>query len=169
MTGHANPADYGRDEMHELLAAGARLEDRPSAAAALHLLTFTDLPGRRDFARHVHVENVTGAGSGTITGAGSGTITGAWVRDWQALLTDGSVYVSSGPRRLLEVAASYATGRPVDLRETGSGLGTAHAGRLIEAAVIGTGMAEYYTITGTAKLAGLRATQAKLAGQEGSR
>ena len=161
MTGRGNSSGYGQDEMRALLAAGARLEDRPSAAAAVHLLTFTDLPGRRDFARHVHIENVTHAGGGTVLAA--------WVRDWDRLLGDGSVYVSGGPRRLLEVAASYATGRPVDLREASSGLGTAHAGRVIEAAVIGTGMAEYYTITGTAKLAGLRATQAKLAGQEGSR
>jgi hypothetical protein len=161
MTGRGNAMGYGRDEMRELLGTGARLEDRPSAAAAVHLLTFTDLPGRRDFARHVRIENVTGAGGGTVLAA--------WVRNWDRLLGDGSVYLSGGLRRLLEVAASYATGRPVDLRDTSSGLGTAHAGRLIEAVVTGTGMAQYYTITGTAKLAGLRRWHGGLPGDVGVR
>ena len=160
MTGRGNSIGYGRDEMCELLAAGAQLEDRPSAAAAVHLLTFTDLPGRRDFARHARVETVTDARPGTA-------VTGAWVRDWAALLNDGSVYLSSGPRRLVEVAASYATGRPVDIRDASSGLGTAHARRLIEAVVIGTGTAGYYTITGTAKLAGLRRWHGGLPGDVG--
>ncbi len=159
MTGRGNSSGYGRDEMCELLAAGARLEGRPSAAAAVHLLTFTNLPGRRDFARHARIENVTGADGGTVLAA--------WVRNWDRLLGDGSVYLSSGPRRLVEVAASYATGRPVDIRDASSGLGTAHARRLIEAVVIGTGTAGYYTITGTAKLAGLRRWQGGLPGDVG--
>lgn len=147
MTGPADSAAHGRDWMCSLLAAGARLDGTHSVAAAVHLLTFTGLPGHRDFARYVRIESVSADGTWRAKAA--------WVRNWDALLSDGSIYVSGGLRRLLEVAASYAAGRPVDLRHASSGLGTAHAGRLIEAAVIATGMAEYYTVTGTAKLAGL--------------
>ena len=111
------------------------------------------------------METVTGAQPGNPAAA----VTGAWLRDWQALLNDGSVYLSGWPRRLLEVAASYATGQPVNLRQASSGLGSAHAGRLIEAVVIGTGMAEYYTVTGTAKLAGLRRWHGGLPGDAGVR
>jgi len=66
---------------------------------------------------------------------------------------------------MLEIAASYAAGRPVNLREHGHGFGTAHARRVVEAVAIGTGMSEYLTIADSPALAEMRARQAALFGE----
>ena len=165
MSAHPPAADprpaarYGRDEMIALLTAAAHVDGAHSMAAAVHLLTYTGLPGRPDFARHVDVQAVAGADDVTVLGA--------WVRDWGALLGDDSgVYLTGSDRRMLEIAASYAAGRPVDLREHGHGLGTAHARRLVEAVAIGAGMDEYLSIADTPALGVMRARQADLAGQQ---
>ncbi|HEY3958709.1 MAG TPA: hypothetical protein VGM53_35555 [Streptosporangiaceae bacterium] len=150
-------ASYGTEEMAALLTAGARLAGTHAAAAAAHLLIFTELPGGRDFARHVQVDVVTSHLDGAA-------VLGAWVKDWDALLADDGIYLTGSGRRMLQIAASYAAGHPVDLSENGSGLGTAHARRLIEAVIIGAGMAEFYTVTGTSRLDELNARRSDLAG-----
>jgi hypothetical protein len=152
------PADYSAGELADLLTTGARLAGTHSAAAAAHLLTFTELPGRRTFARHVEVDVVYNH----LTGE---NVLGAWVKDWEALLADEEIYLTGSNRRMLQIAASYATGHPVDLAENGNGLGTAHAKRLIEAVIIGAGMAEFYTIAGTSRLDDLHARFSELAGE----
>jgi hypothetical protein len=45
-----------------------------------------------------------------LPGKRAAAVPGAWVRDWDKLLGGGSVYLTGGDRRLLEVAASYARG-----------------------------------------------------------
>ena len=88
------------------------------------------------------------------------------MRDWDALLSgDSGVYLTGGYQRMLEIAASYAAGRPVSLREHGHGFGTAHARwRVVEAVAIGAGMGEYLAIAGSPALTGMRARQAALFG-----
>ena len=67
------------NEMPELLLAGARADGWLPARAAMHLLTFTDLPGSAQFAAHVEIRDAWSPGA---------TVRGAWVRDWDALLAD---------------------------------------------------------------------------------
>jgi hypothetical protein len=152
------PSTYDQDEITDLLNAAARIDGRHSMKAAVHLLTYTELPGRSDFARHVDIRV-----GHTSDGA---SLTGAWVRDWDALLADTEVYLTGAEDRMLQVAASYAVGRPVDLQSHANGLGTAHAKRLIEAVVIGAGVAECFTLNGTARLADLQAQQASFFGPD---
>jgi hypothetical protein len=128
--------------MRALLIAAAHVADTHSMMAAMHLLTYTGLPGRADFAKHVDVQAVTSAPGVTVLAA--------WVRDWDALLGDDSgVDLTGNDRRMLEIAASYAAGRPVVLREQAHGLGAAHAQRLVEAVAIGAGVEEYLRIAET--------------------
>jgi hypothetical protein len=110
--------------------------------AAVHLLTFTELPGRASFADLVDVEDIN-AGGGAPTLA-------AFVRDWKELRT--ASHLGSACQRLLTLAASLATGEPVDFAENVSGLGHAHARRVIEAIAIATGQGEMYAITPTPAL-----------------
>ena len=46
---------YTAGEMTALLNEWARVVGSWSMYAAMHLLTYTELPGRRDFARHVEI------------------------------------------------------------------------------------------------------------------
>jgi hypothetical protein len=132
------PASYDRDEMIALLTLAAH-HDGACSMAAVHLLTYTALPGRADFASHVDIQ--------VVRGAADADVLGARVRDWGALLGDDSgVDLTGSDRKMLEIAASYAAGRPVDLSEHGQGLGTAHAQRLVEAVAIGAGIQEYLNI-----------------------
>jgi len=133
---------YTGEQMQWMLAAGAEQIDRYPVYAAVHLLTFTELPGRASFAELVDVENIN-AGSDTPTLA-------AFVRDWKALPT--VPHLGSAGRRLLALAASLATGEPVDLAENVSGLGHAHARRVIEALAIATGHGGMYAVTPTPAL-----------------
>ena len=132
------PETCTAEEMTALLSEWARVVGSYSMYAAMHLLTYTELPGRKDFAKHVDIE------TGYAADETEPLI--AVVRDWDKLLTSNTVYFTGGDLRMTEIAASYAAGRPVDLREHGNGLGTAHARRLVEAVAIGAGMGEYLTI-----------------------
>lgn len=142
-------ASYNTEEMTELLNTAARVIDSGSMYAAMHLLTYTELPGRRDFAAHVEITR------GHAFDGSTPLI--AVVRDWDALLNSHTVYFTGGDARMVEIAASYATGRPVNLREHANGLGTAHARRLVEAVAIGAGMGEYLTIADSPTLVEMRA------------
>jgi hypothetical protein len=143
------PETCTAEEMTTLLNEWARVVGSHSMYAAMHLLTYTELPGRRDFAKHVDIE------TGYAADETEPLI--AVVRDWDKLLTSNTVYFTGGDLRLAEIAASYAEGRPVDLRESGNGLGTAHARRLVEAVAIGAGMGEFLTITDSPALLEMRA------------
>ena len=143
------PETYTTEEMTALLNEWARVVGSYSMYAAMHLLTYTELPGRRDFAKHVDIETGYAADE-------TEPLIGV-VRDWDKLLTSNTVRFTGGDLRMTEVAASYAAGRPVDLREHASGLGTAHARRLVEAVAIGAGMGEYLTIADSPALAAMRA------------
>jgi hypothetical protein len=44
--------------MIALLTAAAHVDGRHSVAVAMHLITYTALPGHQDFARHVDVRAV---------------------------------------------------------------------------------------------------------------
>lgn len=147
---------YTAEEMTALLNEWARVVGSWSMYAAIHLLTFTELPGHRDFARHVEIT------TGYAADESEPLI--AVVRDWEQLLTSGTVYLTGGDAQMIEIAASYAAGRPVDLREHSDGLGTAHARRLVEAVAIGAGMGEYLTIADSPALLEMRARNDALSG-----
>src|SRR5260370_10454102 len=108
------PASYNRDEMIALLTAAAHVASSHSMMAAMHLLTYTGLPGRQDFARHVDVQAV--AFSDDVT------VLAAWVRSWDVLLGDDSgVHLTGSCRRRLEIAATDAARRPLVLRQPANG------------------------------------------------
>jgi hypothetical protein len=149
-----NANTLSRTEMNEALTAGARLSDRVHHQAAVHLLTFTELPGRRDFARHVELVEEDGQ-------------LVAYVRDWKALLTDDKIYLTGSGYRLLSLATSYVTGisaaaTTTELFANLSGLGTAHAKRVIESVIIGCGMEGFYTLHEGPEMAKMRDFQASL-------
>jgi hypothetical protein len=116
--------------------------DQYPVYAAIHLFTFTELPGRASFAEFVDVEDIN---------AGDDPVPAAFVRDWNVLRT--GPHLGSAGRRLLALAASLAVGEQVGLAENLSGLGNAHARRVIEAIAIATGHGEMYAITATPALA----------------
>jgi hypothetical protein len=141
---------YTAEQMSDLLTSGAGMAGIDTMRAAVHLLTFTALPGRPDFADLVDVAEVTARAGAEVPAA--------FVTDW-ATLTDGRfVQLGGGPTRLLALAASLAAGRPVDLRENTPGLGWAHARRVVEAIQIATGMQPYLTIADTPAMDQLRAS-----------
>jgi hypothetical protein len=150
------PETYTTEEMTKLLNEWARVVGSYGMYAAMHLLTYTELPGRKDFAKHVDIE------TGYAADETEPLI--AVVRDWDKLLNSGTVYLTGGDARMVEIAASYATGRPVDLRENGSGFGTAHARRLVEAVAIGAGMGDLLTIADSPALLDMRAKNDALFG-----
>jgi hypothetical protein len=140
------PADqYTAEEMEQMLAAGGKLIGTYPAQAAIHLLTFTELPGRRDFAALVDVEEVPDHDGRPVLAA--------FVRDW-AILAEGPAisYRTGGDARMLALAASLASGQRVDLRDNVGVGGHAHARRVIEAFAIATGVADLYAVTPTPAL-----------------
>jgi hypothetical protein len=155
-TAPKKPEACTAEEMTALLSEWARVVGSYSMYAAMYLLTYTELPGRRDFAKHVDIE------TGYAADETEPLI--AVVRDWDKLLTGNTVRFTGGDLRMTEVAASYASGRPVDLREHAAGLGTAHARRLVEAVAIGAGMGEYLTIADSPALTEMRARNDALFG-----
>ncbi len=136
------PTQYTAEQMAQMLVAGAEQIDRYPVYAAIHLLTFTDLPGRASFTELVDVEDVN-----DVDGA---PIIAAFVRDWRVLPSVSPLGSAAG--RLLALAAGLATGELVDLAESLSGLGHAHARRVIEAVAIATGYGEMFTVAPTEKL-----------------
>lgn len=146
-------ADYDRSEMTMLLAAGARYQGDTGYQAAIWLLTFTGLPGTKVLAPYVSVD---------VRTYQDRRIAVALIdRDaWPPLLAD--KHLDTTDWRLLLLAESLATARPVDLDEALCNMGHAHARRIAEAMLIRTGNDRFYTLDGTAALAGLKAMQAGL-------
>ena len=154
LTDSPPPSPVG-DTLRELLIAGARF-DVLTARAAMHLVAFTGLPDSRRFASHVTVDNHYADGA---------KIPIARIPDWDALLADGELGLTGTERRFLEVAASFACGRPVSLMaQVTNELGWAHARRLMEAILLATGTEELLAIDDTARLGELRDLHASLSG-----
>ena len=126
----------------------------PAQQAATHLLLFTDLPVRTGFARFVEVEPVEGR---------DGIERPAAYPKWRELAAAADeLRLHSAARRLLDLAASYATGAPVDLRETAGLGGHAHARAAIEAAIIAHDVTGYYTLAEGPELERTRAFHAEM-------
>ena len=130
---------YTVEAMRQLLVAGAQYTGTYTIQAAVHLLTFTELPHHRGFDRLVEVEEV-----GTTDGR---MMPAAFVRDWKRLPKAPTAhYMGSADHRLLALAVSLAAGQPVDLRDKVVGLGSAHARRVVEAFAIAAGVAHLYAV-----------------------
>jgi hypothetical protein len=147
MTTTRTAADLTREEMEAALLAYARRSGSDYQAAAAHLLVFTELPGRVDFARHVDVAEVAGDDGGPELVAR--------VKDWYALIEDRELQLTGGAERLLGLAAGWVAGRAVMLTYHMHGMGTAHTKRALEAMLIGSGAAGFYEIHDGPKLATL--------------
>lgn len=145
---------YSPEQLVDLLVEGARLDGRPTTQAAVHLLTYTAFVHQLDASDLVEFDNDDDPDA---------PVTAAFVRDWPKAESIAIARRWGGAgERLTGLAASLATGEPVDLRNTLPGLGSAHARRVIEAVVIATGTAHLYEITGTAVLDQLNAEREAL-------
>ena len=127
-------------EIRQLLRAWGESDGPPTARAAMHLLLFDGLTDTPGFARHVHVDHVRTT---------SGLVRCAWIEDWARLIGDRELYLSGVEERMVRLAASLATGRPVSLFEDLTvGLGPAHARRVAEAVLIAAGEVGTVTVDG---------------------
>lgn len=151
-------AELNAEEMTAALIFAAKLEDRPTLSAATHLLLFTDLPTRASFAKYVELESVEDEDEDGVERLG------AWPK-WRELTEAagaGEFRLDGDKRRLLQLAASYAAGEPVDLRGTAGMEGHAHAKAAIEAALIAHGVTGYYSLTDGPELERLRQFHAQM-------
>ena len=132
-------AQMRADEVSTLLVAGAQAHGTNSEAAAVHLLVFTDLPGRSAFREHLRL----------IPG-----LPGPLAIDWLGVVGDPRVVMraSSSTRQLLALASALAGKSAVRLPDACAGLGHANARRVAEALLIATGYGDWYQIIGTAVL-----------------
>ena len=127
-----------RAEMRELLLAGGRANGSLNDQAAMHLLTFTEIPDAPRFAEHAEVTHIR---------TFDGLVKAAVVRDWDQLIDDPQLYPSGGELKFLKLAASFAAGRPVSLfDEISRGLDLQHVRRLAEAVLIAAGAAEVLSV-----------------------
>lgn len=154
------------DQMAAALTVAARASGSQLQQAAVHLLTFTELPGRTDFAAHVDLDFVEIQGDES-DGSPDESLLLARVRDWAVLLLDRRMYLTGGGRRLLELAGSLATGRPVDLSSQLTDLGHAHGRRVVEAVIIASGLSGFYHLTEGLKFIQMRQFQQELTGDDG--
>ncbi|MER6256803.1 hypothetical protein ABT224_36220 [Streptomyces sp. NPDC001584] len=102
-----SPASLSHEEMADALTAAARLSGSELKRAATHLLTFTGLPGRGDFARHTTLAWAEVPGTGRALTAEV---------DLTAVRDDQTLYLTGSDEHLLNLALSYSRGRPVHLR-----------------------------------------------------
>jgi hypothetical protein len=129
--------------MRALLVAGADYAGYLNRRGAVHLLTFTDLPGWKGFPHLVDVERVHDRHIHDWRNV-------AFVKNWSTLVADTrAARISDSGRRLLDLAVSMAAGVPVDLADALTGFGHAHRRRVVEAMHIATGSDEFYTLTFT--------------------
>jgi len=155
---------YSGDELREMLVVGAGICGPSTLQAAVHLLTFTELPARRGFAELLEFEDADGpATPAEVADRRLGLA--AFVTDWTALPSSPVAHrLGSGDARLLALAVSLAENQPVDLRTNITVGGHVHARRVIEAMAIATGYGEHYQITPTAALDELLAARDALTG-----
>ncbi|MFD8387402.1 hypothetical protein ACFV2X_54550 [Streptomyces sp. NPDC059679] len=149
-----SPASLSAEEMTAALTAAATLSGSELKRAATHLVTSTGLPGRADFARHI-----------TLTWAevpDTGRALTAEV-NLTALRADEEVYLTGADEKLLNLALSYATGRPVHLDAYLNGFGHQTGLRVLEAHIIGMGMEGFLAAAaGGPRLDDLNALHAEL-------
>ena len=139
-------SEFSPDALRALIRAGAWIDRPAGIKAAVHLLTFTELPDRPGFAELVEVVQLPGYDDGQ-------DVQVAVIRDWAVLLALPAVdRLSDDDRRLLALAGSLAAGRPVDLAANVAVSSDGHALRIIEAMVIATGYHGKYDITPTERL-----------------
>ncbi|MFF1737861.1 hypothetical protein [Streptomyces sp. NPDC058247] len=148
-----SPASLSEEEMTEALEAAAKLSRSELRRAATHLLTFTGLPGRADFARHTALVWEEDPDVDRVLIAEV---------DWTALRDDESMILNGSTDKLLHLAVSYAKGRPVHLDAYLNTFGTATAKRVLEAHMIGMGLEGFYTLEDGPKLEELKAFHADL-------
>lgn len=149
-----SPTSLSHEEMADALTAGARLSDSQLKRAATHLLTFSGLPGRGDFARHVTLAWADVPGTGRALTAEV---------DLTAVRGDETLYLTGGDERLLDLALSYSRGRPVPLDAYLNTFGHQTAQRVLEAHIIGMGMEGFLTVSaGGPELDRLNALHAEL-------
>jgi hypothetical protein len=139
-------SEFSPDALRTLIRAGAWIDHRTDMKAAVHLLTFTELPDAPGFAELVEVVQIPEYDDGQ-------DIQVAIIRDWAALLALPAVgQLSDDDRRLLALAGSLAGGQPVDLAAAVAVSSHGHALRIIESMVIATGYYGKYDITPTERL-----------------
>jgi hypothetical protein len=139
-------SEFSPDDLRTLIRAGAWIDCADTKKAAVHLLTFTELPEQPGFAELVEVVQIPEYDDGQ-------DIQVAVIRDWPALLALPAVaQLSDDDRRLLALAGSLISGQPVDLATNVAVSGHGHAVRIMEAMVIATGYHMKYNITPTERL-----------------
>ncbi|MFJ5645780.1 hypothetical protein [Streptomyces sp. NPDC093223] len=147
-------ASLSEQEMTDALTAAATLSKSELTRAATHLITFTGLPGRADFARHVTLAWAQDAENGPVLTAEV---------DLAALREDNTVQLTGSDEKLLTLALSYANGRPVRLDAYLNSFGHQTAQRVLEAHVVGMGMEGFLTVAaGGPELDKLKALHAEL-------
>jgi hypothetical protein len=128
--------DRLRGLLHTDIATGAPVTRR----AAVHLLTFTELPDRPGFGELVAILDLEWD-QGDIVRMGQ-------VSDWAALLDFAATAgLSDDDQRLVTLAVSLASGQPVDLAANVAVSGPTHARRVIEAIAIATGHSDMWAVT----------------------
>ncbi|MFI8461764.1 hypothetical protein [Kitasatospora sp. NPDC085464] len=155
MTTAPDPLSLTGETLRQAVEARVRLSGSESLKAATHLLTFTDLLGRPDVARHIRLRYETDEDGLEVLVADV---------DLPALRDDDAVYLTGGDQRFLDLAISYLHGRPTDLSAYLNVFGHAHARRAIEAYIISLGMEGWYRLEEGAALAEHRAFEAELLG-----
>jgi hypothetical protein len=146
-----------REELCALLAEGARIDGVTASQAAMHLVTFTHLPGTRAFARHVVLDT-------HYSMADHASLPGAWIKSWQNLVRDPKLYPEGHEKRFLRLASSLASGQLVNLQDALANMGWAHAQRIAEAMLIRMGASQYLTFHDTPQLTALKTAYAELSG-----
>ena len=137
------------EEVRAAIAAAAEQGDVHTSnqrAAAAHLLTFINLAGREAGRAHLRIFDGEHFDRRTCE---KEPVVCAEVRDYPALLADRDALVTGTDLRLATIAASLATGRPVDLQDALSVLlGWEPIRRVAEAVLIATGAAkqDWYTV-----------------------
>jgi hypothetical protein len=149
-----SPVSLSHEEMADALTAAARLSGSELERAATHLLTFSGLPGRGDFARHTTLAWAEVPGTGRALTAEV---------DLTAVRDDETLELTGSDERLLNLALSYTRGRPVRLDAYLNTFGHTTAQRVLEAHIIGMGMEGFLTVSaGGPELDKLNALHAEL-------
>ncbi|UGT58799.1 hypothetical protein [Nocardia asteroides] len=134
------PTTASTDQLRDWLLTGADLAEGRHQRAAVELLDFADLLGRRDVRTHIDTRVITDDGRARHIAR----------VDWTALAAADLGPLGGAQQRLLKLAISIAGGVPVDLRYVTSGeLGAAHARAALAAVVRALGLADDVQISDT--------------------
>jgi hypothetical protein len=135
-----NGSEFTGDQLRIMFRTDVATGAPVTRRAAVHLLTFTELPDRPGFGELVEILDLEWD-QGDIVRMGQ-------VSDWPALLDFAATAgVSDSDRRMVTLAVSLASGQPVDLAANVAVGGPAHARRVIEAIAIATGYGDRWAVT----------------------